>query len=440
MNALLADVARATPDTPLLVAFSGGLDSTVLLHLLAADANVRARGLRALHVRHDLQSAAAAWEMHCRRVCAALGIELQVLAVQVARDSGLGLEAAARAARHSAFAAELRAGETLVLAHHRDDQAETVLLRLLRASGSDGLAAMRALRDFGQGRLWRPLLDIPRAQLLAQARALGLEWIEDPSNADEHHDRNYLRHRVLPLLDARWPGAGAALARSAQLLAEDAQLLEDEAARRLLAARTADPATLATAPLLALSPAWRARALRHWLATLALPPPPGRAFARVDAELLGSRHDAQPELRWAGLRLQRWRGLLHVEPEQPALARDFECAWDGRAPLLLPGGDHLELGASADASALPPALAPLRVAARQGGERIRLEGRGHSHALKDCLQRAALPPWLRRRLPLLHAPDAELLAAGDTVLSARWQREVAAQGLHLRWRAAAWRD
>jgi tRNA(Ile)-lysidine synthase len=436
MAALLADAMRALPDTPLLVGFSGGLDSSVLLDLLAGEAGSRARGLRAIHVHHGLHPAADAWAEHCLRVCESLGVTLRVARVRVAPDCGLGPEAAAREARHAAFAAELRAGETLVLAHHRDDQAETVLLRLLRASGSDGLSAMASSRRFGSAGLWRPLLAIPRADLLSHARIHDLEWIEDPSNAELRHDRNFLRHRVLPLLEERWPGAGAALARSAGLLAEDARLLDEEAALRLLAARTEDSATLRTDALLSLPPAWRVRVLRNWLASLDLPPPPGRAFARIDDELLGSRYDAQPEMRWAGLRLQRWRGLLHVEAVRPALARDFECAWSGDSRLDLPGGDSLELLPTSGTGTLPASLGPLRVAARQGGERIRLAGRGHSHALKDCLQRAGLPPWLRRRLPLLHAHDRELLAAGDAVLSDRWLREVAAQGVTLRWRPA----
>ncbi len=178
--------------TAVCVAFSGGLDSSVLLHWLAHLPRQRRPRLRALHVHHGLQAQADAWDQHCRRVCATLGLPLEVRRVQVRRDSGEGLEAAARAARHAVFAQELLPNEWLATAHHRDDQAETFLLRALRASGPDGLAAMRPLRDYAQGKLWRPLLELPHARLLAYAQAHGLDWIEDPSNGDTRHDRNFL--------------------------------------------------------------------------------------------------------------------------------------------------------------------------------------------------------------------------------------------------------
>lgn len=431
----IAALTRATPDGPLLVAFSGGLDSTVLLHALAAQSGVRAQGLRAIHVQHDLQSAAPDWTQHCLRVCQDWQVALEVRAVHVPLDSGLGLEGAAREARQVAFAATLAAGETLVLAHHQQDQAETVLLRLLRAAGSEGLSAMRERRPFAGGSLWRPLLDCPREALLAYAQGRQLQWLEDPSNADPRFDRNFLRQRVLPALRERWPEADAALARSAELLAADAALLAIEAEARLQAARTGDAATLSTPALLALSPPWRARVLRRWLATLGLPSPPGRAFARIDRELLQSRRDAQPEYRWAGLRLQRWRELLHADAGGTGLLAGFDCQWDGAGPLDLPDGGRLELLREAPGGhgPLPEGIAPFRVGARGGGERIRLPGRRHSHALKDCLLQAGVPPWLRRGLPLLRAADDELLAAGDAILSERWQRQCGARGLRLRW-------
>src|SRR5690606_12981349 len=249
---------------PLLVACSGGMDSGALLHLLAADAGVRQRGLRAIHVHHGLHPDADAWALHCARVCGDLDVALDVVRVEVARDCGSGLEAAARAARHAAFETALRSDEVLVLGHHLDDQAETFLLRALRASGVDGLAAMRPWRRFGRGWMWRPLLDIPRARLLDHARAHGLRWIEDPSNASEAHDRNFLRRQVMPLLRTRWPHAGDAFAQAARLQRETAVLLEEPDAQALATLRTVDPHCLHVPPPATLPAARQSRVLRRW--------------------------------------------------------------------------------------------------------------------------------------------------------------------------------
>lgn len=417
-----------------LVGFSGGLDSTVLLHALAATAAIRAAGLRAMHVHHGLQAQADAWVAHCSAVCAELGVDLIVHHAQVDLRSGDGPEAAARAARHAAFAGELRPGERLALAHHLDDQAETVLLRLLRASGSDGLAAMRESRAFGEGMLWRPLLQTPREDLLAYARKHDLRWIEDPSNADESLDRNFLRQRVLPLLRERWPSANQSLARSAALLADDASALRDETARRLARMQSADPQALQVSDLLAESRYWRARVLRRWIESLGYPPLTGAAIATIEMQLLHAASDAEAEFGWAGHVIRRWRDLLHAEPDSPGLSRDWSNDWNGVSPLVLPTGDTLELLASPDAQGVARASASFRVSARQGGERIVLPGRSHSHRLKHVLQDLGVSPWLRRRLPLLFAADGELLAAADLAISARFADWLGERGLSLRWR------
>lgn len=412
-------------DGPVLVAFSGGLDSTVLLHALAADPAVRARGLRALHVDHGLHPQSAAWRESCRATCAALGVDFEGRRVQVLGE-GDGLEAAARAARHAAFAQVQQPGEVIALAHHRDDQAETVLLRLLRGAG-DGLAAMRPLRAFGQGWLWRPLLAQPRAALADYARHHGLHWLEDPSNASDRHDRNFLRHHVLPRLQERWPQAGAALARSAALLATQADLLAGEDARRLAQVQGPDPATLSVPALLAEPPAWRARLLRAWLAGLGLPPLPADATATIDAELLPARPDASARFAWSGALIHRWRDLLHAGPERAPLPADWSAEWTGEAPLPLPTGDTLALDPPRRFDAL------LRVHARQGGERLVLPGRSHHTELKQALQELGVPPWERARLPLLSAPDGTVLAAADLVLSAPLAEWLARHETRLRW-------
>lgn len=422
-------------ETPVLVGFSGGLDSTVLLHLLAADANMRGRGLRAVHVDHGLQPASADWVSHCAEVCAGLGIPFESRRADIDRNAGLGPEAAARHARRAVFADMLQPDECLALAQHREDQAETFLLRALRASGPDGLAAMRPWRIFGRGWLWRPLLQTPRAALRDYALARGLRWVEDPSNADTALDRNFLRHRVLPLLRERWPQADAAFARAAALAAEASDLLaaEDHVLLRELREEIGDG--LSIAALRALPAARRSRVLRDWVATLGWPPLPTEGVARIERDLLrdaAHEHDRMPAFAWHGVEIRRWREGLHAVDARRALPADWRCAWDGRAPLALPNGDRLELRG---ADGFP---SPLLAHARCGGERLTLPGREHRHSLKHVLQEADIPPWDRARMPLLSTVDgAQLLAAGDRIRSAGFERWLQAADARLLWHRAS---
>ena len=434
---LLPAVPADAHGSPLLVGLSGGLDSTVLLHRLAGDAALRARGLRAIHVHHGLHADADAWAAHCARLCASLGVALEVVRVAVKRDAGEGLEAAARQARHAAFESALGAGEVLALAHHRDDQAETFLLRALRASGVDGLAAIRPWRRCGRGWLWRPLLDVPRAALLDYAQAQGLAWIEDPSNAETTHDRNFLRHRVMPLLHARWPRAGDALARAAALQAEAATLLSDGDHIALAAARTVDRHCLHVDPLLALNAPRRARVLRLWLSALGLPPLPAEGVARIERDLLGDARGDAPAFAWRDAAVRRWRDLLWAGAPSSGLPAQYRATWDGNAPLALPGGGSLRFSGPAIARAGQASIAPpFVVHARGGGERIRLPGRRHGHALKHVLQDLGVPPWIRACLPLLSDADGHLLAAGDLAFSADFDAWLRVGARRLAWDAA----
>ena len=416
---------------PICVGFSGGLDSTVLLHRLAHDGAFRARGVRAIHVHHGLQPGADAWAAHCATVCADWGIDLDSVRVTVARDAGRGLEAAAREARHAAFAAHLPPGGVIALAHHRDDQAETVLLRALRASGPDGLAGMAGARRFGGGWLWRPLLALPRSTLLAYAEAHGLRWIDDPSNDTDGADRNFVRNRILPLLRTRWPQAGAALADVAALQAESVALLDVDDACALADARTLDPAVLRIDRLQPLPSARRGRVLRRWILERGLTPLPRQGAAWCDATLDRDADDRTPIFDWAGTRLQRWRDLLHAAPIRPPLPAGIDVAWTGTAPLALPDGDTLRLDG-------PPAEArPWRVRARRGGERIALPGRMQSHALRHVLQALGVPPWVRARLPLLCDGAGRVLAVGDLAFDRDFDTWLRDGGRRLIWHTAA---
>lgn len=410
----------------LLVGFSGGLDSTVLLHNLAAGNPAQ---IRAIHVHHGLHADADAWAAHCQRICDSLGIELIVARVRI-DDTGLGREGAARAARHAAFARTLRDGEVLALAHHRDDQAETFLLRALRGSGVDGLAAMRPWRAYANGWLWRPLLETSRNALREYAYAHGLSWIEDPSNDDTSFDRNFVRTQVLPLLRTRWPNADAAFARSATLSAEATDLLDAGDQIALANARDAEN-TLAGDTLQALPATRRARVLRRWVIQRGLPPLPAHGIARIEGDLLGGRADGEARFEWAGACIQHWQGRLHAQPVPLALPVDWSQAWDGSDILQLPTGATLELTGAARFDT------PMRAHARQGGERIVLARRTHHHALRHVLQDRGIPPWRRIAMPLLADANGVLQAAGDSILSASLDAWLQAHGARLEWRDAA---
>lgn len=426
-TATLHNALRRTQPAPLLVGLSGGLDSTVLLHALSQDPLVRMHGLRAVHVHHGLQSVADEWATRCAAFCDSLGVALTIVDVEVDRDSGEGLEAAARKARYAAFESVLGEGETLVTAHHRDDQAETFLLRALRGSGPDGLAAMRPWRKFAAGKHLRPLLDTPRSELLAYAGQHGLAWLEDPSNQDLRHDRNFLRQRVLPLLRERWPQADAAFTRSAVLSADAVELLQREDALALAMARTADPRALSVPALLELPAMRRARALRRWIEELGLPPLPGEGVAQIETDLLPARVDARARFEWRDGVIERWRDLLHAQWRREPLPTEWNTEWNGREPLPLPGGDLLRLEG---AESFPSSL---RVFARQGGERIALPGRAHSHTLKNLLQELGVPPWEREALPLLSNGAGELVAIADLAYSAGFDAWLRTAGARLHW-------
>ncbi len=433
---LLAALAASPRPAPLRVALSGGMDSAALLDALA-QSPAAMHGLRAIHIHHGLQAQADAWATHCEHLCRRHRIALEVIRVTVPHGQGQGPEAAARQARYEALARAMDPGEILVTAHHRDDQAETFLLRALRGSGPEGLAAMRPWRRFAQGWHWRPWLGFARDELLTYARSRKLAWVEDPSNAQTDYDRNFLRHALMPVLRARWPHADAALARCAALCAEAAELLDEEDRQTL--ARMVPPTgehdghrpavdALPLEAVRALGPPRRARLLRHWIASLGLPPLPAEGVARIERELLPAAHDSGAKFVWGDTVVRRWRDRLYAGRIRPPLPADWSERWDGRLPLVLPTGDILTLEGD---EVLPAAW---RVMARRGGERIMLPGRRHTHALKKLLQVQDLPPWERERLPLLVTAQGELMAAGDRIVSAHLQAWLDTHGARLHWR------
>lgn len=403
----------------LIVGYSGGVDSHVLLHLLATHRSRWPEGtLEALYIDHGLQPASAAWGEQCAQVCRDLDLPFRALRVNARPTVGESPEAAARRARYAAFAAELAPNTALLTAHHRDDQAETLLLQLLRGAGPHGLAAMPAATRLGQGWLLRPLLETDRADLLAYAHAHGLRWIEDASNADSGFDRNYLRHHILPLLRERWPAATRTLARSAQWCAETADWLDAEADADLAQVVTTCPDGLYLPALRELSELRQRNLLRRWLRRLNLPIPDSRQLAHILHDVLTAGRDRQPWIRWPGGEVRRYRDALYALPPLPAHDPGRSWVWrpvaDRWLPLDLPGIGGLQwwetVGAGLSAAVL--ADITLTVRFRRGGERFQPVGRRHSQELKKLLQEAGIPPWERERLPLLYREEMLLAVVG----------------------------
>ncbi|MFC4258727.1 tRNA lysidine(34) synthetase TilS [Marinobacter lacisalsi] len=398
---LLAPLEALAVSGPVRVALSGGLDSIVLLHLAHHVFGHRPGTLSALHVNHQLQPDAAGFESLCRESCDQLGVPLEVVHVQV--DTGPGsIETRARDARYQVFSARLAPGEVLLMAHHRDDQAETLLFRFLRGSGVRGLAGIPDERPLGRGRLIRPWLDVPREHLRQQARAAGWEWAEDPTNADDRFDRNFLRHRILPALQERWPQLDRRLLASARACAESAELAD------LLAQTQFDqlqegPHRIRLSGLRAL-PMSACRNLLQWWLEGSL----GRSLGDDEIhDLLEAPEDASPEILTGEFALRRFQGHIYRIPRRrPPLAEDQPLVPDR---VIQDGDFRLCLRGRCGDNGIPH----LRLAHRQGGERFRPAAGGQSRPLKKWLQEQQIPPWERDRLPLVFRDNEELVAVAD---------------------------
>jgi tRNA(Ile)-lysidine synthase len=430
----LRDQIAAHSPPLLCVAFSGGPDSTALLHALAQLPEARERGLRALHVDHGLHPSSASWAEHCRAFCESLDVALLSVRVAVDDANGEGIEAAARRARRQAFAENLRDGEWLALAHHRDDQIETVLLKLLRGAGPEGLGGMRELRPFARGFLWRPLLELPRAVLRDYLDQHRLHGIDDPANTDPRFTRNVLRNEILPRMLQHWPHAGASILHAAELCRAAADHL-DHQTNAALAAVQRDDDTLDAAGWLALPAALRAPVLARWLRARGLTPPADAQRRELERQANRAAKDRVPLVAWHGGEVRVWDGRLHAMPPLQPVPQAWRSMWDGGAPLALPEGCGILLPeplVTARDSAMRRFDPPLLVCLRRGGEKIKPAGDPHTRELRDLFQRARIPPWIRERCPLLFAGE-ELIAVADLWISARGQAVFEAAGARPHW-------
>lgn len=418
---------------------SGGVDSVAMLHALVQAAPRLGVALSALHVHHGLSPHAKKWARSCAALCRALGVTLVEVRVRVSRRFELGVEGAAREARYAVF--RQQRADAIALAHHADDQAETLLLQLLRGAGVRGLSAMPATRvlDPASGlRLVRPWLGLTRAEIRSYAERAELSWIEDESNHDPAFDRSFLRTRILPELVARFPGLRDTLGRAALNFADAVQLLDDLAARDAGCEVAGD--SLSVSALAGLSPPGARNLLRWFLERQSLPAPSRDQLEEALRQTLAARGDARLRVKLGAVWLRRHRGQLYLEPAGREVARDWSLTWAGQQQLTLPAG----LGCLRFEPARGTGLSVSRlrgqnvaVRPRFGGERMRLAPNRPSRTLKNLLQEAHIPHWERVRMPMLFVDEALVwvpgvgqdfrfaAAADEAGVMPRWERQEA---------------
>ncbi|MCU7906487.1 MAG: tRNA lysidine(34) synthetase TilS [Candidatus Thiodiazotropha sp. (ex Epidulcina cf. delphinae)] len=397
--------------------FSGGLDSCVLLHLLAELRPQLPCRLRAIHVHHGLQAEADAMQGHCERICDSHGIPLDNVPLTLSPTAGESLEAVAREARYQAFAERMGEGDLLLTAQHRDDQAETLLLQLLRGSGPAGLAAMPLLARFAPGWLARPLLQESRQTLDAYARQHTLTWHEDPSNQDLRFDRNFIRHQIMPLLRSRWPAASTTLSRAARFSGELLTLAKEEAEEDLAKARYGDSDSLSIPALKRLHSIRLRNLLRHWITACGATMPNSKKLARIERESVHGRIDTVPLVTWGGWEVRRYREELRLGYARPAGDPIGPLHWSDKRLLELPDGLGRLIAKPGEGGirAVRWWEGMVEVRFRRGGERCHPAGRAHHRPLKKLLQEWGIPPWERDRLPLIYL-DGELVAIPGRII------------------------
>lgn len=404
----------------LVVAFSGGVDSRVLLELAAQYTKTHGIDCQAIHVHHGLSDNADQWAEQCQVWCDDLSVPLAVERVSLDVHSGESIEKLARDARYNAFKSHLRQGDVLVTGQHVDDQVETFLLALKRGSGPKGLSSMAKVMPFSGAHIVRPMLSVTRAEIEAFARRMGLTWVEDESNQDVRFDRNFIRHQVTPLLTERWPSFRESVSRSAQLCAEQEMLLDELLASHLQRA-LGDDQSLSVEVLSAHSALLRARLLRMWLGHCQQAMPSQKQLQLIWEEVACAQRDANPKLILNGVEVRRFNQKLYLVRETKDLS-----GWQGDVSvggrLLLPdslghvslqaGGSESEPGRRVQTFSLPDQNAVLRVTFNPEGLSAHPVGRGHSRKLKKLFQEYQVPSWLRRRTPILMDGDRVIAVLG----------------------------
>ncbi len=410
----------------ILVAYSGGVDSTVLLHALVQARNSHSFDLSAVHVHHGLYSDADQWEKLAETTCASLNVPLHKVRLTEKPATGESIEAWAREQRYAAFEKILSEGGYLLTAQHADDQTETILLQWLRGSGVKGLMGMPEQKPLGLGILARPLLSVDKEIILDYAREFDLTWVEDHSNNDTRFDRNYLRQEIIPRLKQRWPALNRTSARTAKHLAELYERFrhcEESEARRSNPHQKMDCFSslhelrndnLLISKLLTYSGIQQKHLIRSWLEEKKFPMPPATKLNEIITSVLQAKPDANPEVTWGNVHIRRYRDELYaLTTEETMSLEGMEFEWDGITPLELPYGVSLRASSMrSNPGQEIDCFASLResrndkftIRFRSGGETIHIPGRG-TKTLKNLFQEMGIPPWQRPRIPLIYQGD-----------------------------------
>ncbi len=414
----------------LLVAYSGGLDSTCLLQAAIQVAQADALPLRVCHINHGIQAQSDAWQTHCERVCAAAGVPLICKRVELAADAS---EEVARRARYEVFAELLEADECLLMGHHLDDQLETLLLRLLRGAGSAGLRGMPRQRALGAGQLLRPWLSLKRSALLQYAEQEALDWVEDVSNAGTAYDRNFCRNEIFPRIEQRWPAYRESWSKSQQLLAESAELVTELASADLQLLLDSSGG-IDCVQLLQLSPARQRNVLRHWLSELGLSAPGWQLLRQIQEEFIVAPGDNSGVLDLGNFYLQRFQQQLFALRSSPLEEGQAAIEWNAQqqGQLLLPGNGQLSMHARTGSGLRSACSAQLQVRYREGGESLRLPDRPDK-SLKKLFQEQRIPPWLRERTPLIYV-DGRLACVPGLGVATEFTAVADEAGCEIAWR------
>lgn len=417
------DIANCIPQdcATLWVAYSGGVDSHVLLHLLASQADLKPR-IVAVYVNHNLQMEAAQWGAHCQNQAELLGVAFRTVSVDGRAKSGESPEAAAREARYQALQALMNPGDAVFVGQHREDQMETLLLQLFRGAGIRGLSAMPSNTPFGCGRLLRPLLEIGKNNIEAYARHHSLQWVTDPSNHSRDYDRNFLRHDVIPILKQRWPALDKTIARSARHCAEAAFLLDNWSEAPFNAAFDSDHQTLDCDEITRRSHPEGNELLRRWLVHCTGQAPSEALLQHIRHDVIDARDDATPVIPFGNYHLKRYRNRLYCLPEGAfeTLADNVVWPHDQQHLILLNGLMLVRDGTKNGINAMLWQQSHVSVRPRRGGEKLKLPGRAGHHSLKKLFQEAGVPPWQRESRPLIYLNDRLAAVAGLWVDEWAW--------------------